>query len=369
MKILHIASFQGNIGDNASHLGFYSILNRLIKNCSLEKIEMRKFYKNYNGDDKKKFDKDFIIYMNRFDLCIVGGGGFLDYWVPGSQTGTTFDIDPELISQIKKPTLFTSIGCNPQKIVPDGNVEKFKRFLDEINENKNTRIAVRNDGSLGAIKRDFGREYLKDIVEILDHGFFYSPVRSFSELVNRKYVAINIVNDQLGMRSSLRDMENKEEYLGELKKVVEYIVTHLEFNILFIPHIYSDLKAISEFLEIVDDSLIRNHITVAPCVQGDSGADLNFSLYKNSEFVVGTRLHANVCSIAMGNKTIGLAALDRVQYLYRSLGIVNRAVKLSSGYGAKVISAVGEVDFSGANKLDDMRDATIEYYKKTLASI
>jgi polysaccharide pyruvyl transferase WcaK-like protein len=369
MNILHIASFQGNIGDNASHLGFYSILNRLIKSYSVEKIEMRKFYKNYNGVDNNKFDKDFICYLNRFDLCVVGGGGFLDYWVPGSKTGTTFDVDPNLISQIKKPTLFTSIGCNPQKHVPDENVDKFKRFLGEVNENENTRVAVRNDGSVESIKRDIGKEYLKDIVEILDHGFFYDSTKSFCEIVDKKYVAINISNDQLGMRSALSGMENKEEYLSELNKVVVYIVTHLKLNVLFVPHIYSDLKAISEFLEIAEDGLIRNHITVAPCVQGDTGAEYIFSLYKNSEFVVGTRLHANVCSIAMGKKTIGLAALDRVEYLYKSLGINNRSVKLSSGFSEKIVSILDGDSFSEVPKLGGLRDTTVEYYENILGNL
>jgi len=369
MKILHIASFRGNIGDNASHLGFYSILDQVIKNYSVERIEMRKFYKNYNGDDKKKFDKAFINHLNNFDVCVIGGGGFLDYWVPGSQTGATFDIDQNLIAEIRKPTLFTSMGCNPQKYVPDGNIEKFKRFLDETNENENIHVAVRNDGSLEAIERDFGNEYLEGITEILDHGFFYSPATPLCELENNKYVAINIVNDQLGMRSSLRDMENKEEYLSELKKVVEYIVSQLGLNVLFIPHIYSDLKAISEFLEVMDDSLIRNYITVAPCVQGDSGAEFNFSLYKNSEYVLGTRLHANVCSIAMGNKTIGLAALPRVEYLYRSLGIKDRAVKLGSEFGEKIISLMSEEDIPETTKLAELRDKTVGYYENILGMI
>ncbi len=38
MKILHIASFQGNIGDNASHIGFYNILDSIVKNYKVEKL-------------------------------------------------------------------------------------------------------------------------------------------------------------------------------------------------------------------------------------------------------------------------------------------------------------------------------------------
>ena len=369
MKILHVASFRGNIGDNASHLGFYSILNRLSKNHSIEKIEIRNFYKNCKNSDKRIFDKEFINYLNKFDITIIGGGGFLDYWVPGSQTGATFDIDPYLVSGIKKPTLFTSMGCNPQKSVPDGNIEKFRRFLVEVSENEKTSIAVRNDGSLKAIEQDFGKEFLTDIVEILDHGFFYHPSHYGPDLLHKDYVAINIVNDQLDMRSSLKGVGSKKSYLEQLKYIVIYVVTHLNLDILFVPHIYSDLKAISDFLEILDDSLIRKHITVAPCVQGDGGAEYIFSLYRNSKFVLGTRLHANICSIAMEKKSIGLAALDRVEYLYRSLEIENRTVKLSDGFGETVTNILSGDDFYESRKLDDLRTATVEYYENALGSL
>ena len=78
-KILHVASFIGNIGDNASHCGFYSILHSVMGgNASIEQQEIRKFYKNYHDADKLSFDLDFVDYANRFGLLIIGGVGFLD---------------------------------------------------------------------------------------------------------------------------------------------------------------------------------------------------------------------------------------------------------------------------------------------------
>jgi polysaccharide pyruvyl transferase WcaK-like protein len=369
MKILHIASFRGNIGDNASHMGLYSILDRLIKYYSLEKIEMRKFYKNYNKKDKKEFDDEFINFINRFDLCIIGGGGFLDYWVPGSQTGATFDIDPSLVRHIKTPTLFASMGCNPQKDLPEGNIDKFERFLSECIDNKKISIALRNDGSVKAIERDFGAEYLEGIVEILDHGFFYSPAEPSLKLLNEQYVAINIVSDQLEMRSSLINLGSRNDYKNELKNVFEFIVMSLGLHILFIPHIYSDLKAISEIVETLEDSFIRSYVNVAPCVQGDAGANFIFSLYKNSEFVIGTRLHSNVCSIAMEKKSIGLAALDRVDYLYRSLEIGHRSIKLGSRFGDKIINVLSNDLYLETGTLDRLRTETIEYYETTIGRL
>ncbi|MFW3341613.1 hypothetical protein [Aliarcobacter butzleri] len=119
---MHIASFSGNIGDNASHIGFYNILSSII-DYDIAQIEMRKFYQNYNKADKLSFNKEFIEYINSFDICFIGGG-FLDYHIKDSKTGTTIDIDLSLIKNIKTPTYFTSLGSNPHKEVPKENIEK-----------------------------------------------------------------------------------------------------------------------------------------------------------------------------------------------------------------------------------------------------
>lgn len=57
MNILHIASFSGNIGDNISHIGFENILSQLHINLDITRLEIRKFYNNYNLGDKRFFDQ------------------------------------------------------------------------------------------------------------------------------------------------------------------------------------------------------------------------------------------------------------------------------------------------------------------------
>jgi polysaccharide pyruvyl transferase WcaK-like protein len=371
MKILHVASFQGNIGDNASHIGFYNILDRIVKHYKVEQLEIRKFYKNYNQSDKKIFDKTFIDYLNGFELCIIGGGSYLDYWVPNSQTGTYIDIDPILLSQIQTKTLFASIGCNPHKEIPKGNIEKFRFFLYEANKNRNIKIVVRNDGSVESIKKDIGEKYLENIEEILDHGFFYQDNTTYPKVIEKKYVAINIVNDQLWMQSKIRGAIDKKKYLGELKKVVEYCINNMGYDLVFVPHIYSDLKAISELLEIIDDSMIRGRITIAPCIQRDEGARYIFSIYKNSEWVIGTRLHANVCSIAMGKKTIGLAVLDRIEYMYRTLGIEDRVVVLDGEFSEQVIDILKQNIKNVANNelLNKLQNKVVQLYEKIIREL
>lgn len=76
-KILHVASFVGNIGDNASHMGLHNILKSIVKiPFTIDEMEIRRFYKNYNLPDKMMFDSQFVHLANCYDLLIIGGGWF-----------------------------------------------------------------------------------------------------------------------------------------------------------------------------------------------------------------------------------------------------------------------------------------------------
>ncbi|MCT7484582.1 polysaccharide pyruvyl transferase family protein [Aliarcobacter cryaerophilus] len=365
VNILHIASFTGNIGDNASHIGFYSILDSLI-NYSITKLEMRKFYKNYKQKDKQYFDKNFIDYLNNFDICFIGGGGFLDYHINDSKTGTTIDIDSSLIKYIKIPTYLVSMGSNPHKEIPLGNMDKYKLFLEEINKNPNIKIALRNDGSIDSIKNDLGSKYIENIEEILDHGFFFDLTETYPRIINNKYIAINITSDQIGMKSKLRKNMTMDSYYFELKKIVDYIIDYLNLDVVFIPHIYSDLNAILELFKIIDDSKIRNNISVAPLLQSDEGANKLFNIYKQSEQVIATRFHANICSLVMDKKTIGLVVLDRIEYLHKSLGLEQSTVIIQDNFSKRVIELLEEEKMDCTNILLEKKDKTLNFYKKVL---
>lgn len=343
IKILHVASFVGNIGDNASHLGLKNILDEYFNYYDVERLEIRKFYKNYQQEDKQRFDLEFIEYANKFDMLIIGGGGFLDYWLEGSATGTTIDMEPHLVSQIQVPTLICSVGCMPHKVIPNGNVDKFRRFLDAIMLNPKVSISVRNDGSVLSLKNEIGIEYLQHINEILDNGFFFNSYAPNPLSVKQDYIAINITNDQLKMNSYCRGDIDKSVYLSALSQVVDYIVKVLKINVVFVPHIYGDLNAIADVLSLLDDFTIREYVSVAPCLQYDEGTNIVFSVYKHSRLVIGSRFHANVCSLSMGVPTLGLVALDRVKYVYDQLGMPDNYVLLDYDFASDLIEKIGNV--------------------------
>jgi hypothetical protein len=367
MKILHVASFIGNIGDNASHLGLRIVLNKLISHYEISPLEMRKFYGNYRHDDKLRFDEKFVEYANGFDMMIIGGGGFLDYWVQGSRSGTTIDIAPELVGALAVPTLITSVGCMPHKDVPEGNVEKFRRFLDAVASNPKLRLAVRNDGSKLALRCDIGERYGERVPEVLDHGFFYDSARRPDILPDGDYVAVNITSDQIRMNSTLRGELDSDRYYSELAVVCRHVTQELGLHIVFVPHIHSDLGAISELVGRLDDFTIREKVTVAPCIQGDDGANWLFGVYKHSRLVLATRLHANICSLAMGRPTLGLVAIDRVKHIYDGLGRPDDCVVLDGVFSRALCRKVDSVLLEDAHplvELESKKRFSLELYRR-----
>lgn len=313
-KILHIASFHGNIGDNASHLGFYSILDKIGLEYEVTQLEIRKSYNNYELEDKLIFDDEFVEYANTFDYLVFGGGGFLDYWVEGTVNGTTVNIHEKIFDQLQCKILITSIGSNPHRLVPAENYKKFEQFLKYVKSNNNLTVAFRNDGSINSIKKDFPLVDISDIPEILDNGFFYSIVNKYDYAINKDYVAINITKDQLEMKGE----EIGDWYYKELELLISMLVSK-DYHIVFVPHIHSDIEAIASLVQRLSPQLVRNHTSIAPCLQGDLGTDFVFNIYKNSKLTIASRFHANVCAMKFGIPTIGLSPLPRIEYIHKQL--------------------------------------------------
>lgn len=321
MKILHIASFTGNIGDNASHAGFYSMLNQSFESpFKFEQVEIRKFYQSYDRPDKRKFDDQFANYANTFDAVFIGGGGFLDYWIKGSKTGTTLDVSLDTLDKIKVPIIIGSIGSMPHKEVPEENYRKFENFLGYVRQRDDLHILLRNDGSRANLAETFGESLIEGITEILDHGFFYEPMdkTSFAEQ-QPPYILFNTTVDQLRMMNEKNEI-TEQEFESQIRQVVNHIIQHTEYQIIFVPHIYKDIDSFTRILSGIDDFHLRSRIQIAPYMQGDRGAEVLFSLYRHSVMNIGMRFHANVCSLAFGKPTIGLVALPRVENLHLHIG-------------------------------------------------
>ena len=372
IKIFHVASFTGNIGDNASHLGLYNVLKTVLGDrLDIEQVEIRRFYKKYSLADKMNFDLEFTQKANAKDLLIFGGGGFLDYWVPNSETGTTFDMSDEILDKLIVPTLFVSVGCMPHQPVPEGNIDKFHHFLQKVGSKKNMRIAVRNDGSILEIKRLFGSEFEGIITEILDNGFFYEPSLKFNcRLLEKPYIAINTTLDQLIMKNRMIGNINYSQLREELLSLLQRIIDETDYSLVFVPHIFKDLQAFRELLEGMNDFYVRSRVAIAPYLQGDYGCNYLMSVYNQADSVLSMRFHANVCPLSMGKRTVGLAALDRVVHMYNSIGKSSDCIPVNEKFADKVYKKMIDISPNNSDTLISERKVqSLNTYMKLLSEI
>lgn len=360
IKTLHLASFDGNIGDNANHDGFYKYLkqNKTLK-FKIDELEIREFYWK-----KKYFDKQFVDLVNSYDLLIIGGGNYFELWVENSPTGTSISIELELLEKIKTPILFNALGVDPGQGASEENIQKFRNFLDLLIKRKDF-ISIRNDGARKAILEYVGEKYLDNIHHTVDAGFFADIPEPSEYYKSKNYIAINVAYDMQDVR-----FENitYEDFLKTFKNFIDkFLKENTNYEIVFVPHIYRDLTFITDLLNILDDETRRRRVSVAPLLHGKNSFKEVMSIYKGAGIVLANRFHANVCSIGMNKPTIGLSNYRQIKELYSELdncnivniGVVNfdkkllKLCSLSSNLLKHPLKEINEIYTSNSKKLNN----------------
>ena len=110
MRILHIASFDGNFGDRVSHEGFRKLIGQVSHNNLITELEIRNFYLNMNPSVTIS---DFLNEHHiNFDKIVIGGGGFLTQRSEYSDMASCsiIDLNKDLINKIGNKLIFYSIG-------------------------------------------------------------------------------------------------------------------------------------------------------------------------------------------------------------------------------------------------------------------
>lgn len=319
MKILHLASFVGNIGDNASHAGFYKLLYERLGAFDLEKCEIREFYNNRHFF-KRQFDDSFVRYANTFDLLVIGGGSFFDYWNQASATGTTVDIPLQLLKKLKVRLLCTSLSCQPGSENTESLEQLARSFLSALNNRPKTWLAVRNDGSLQSVAANLGECYAAKMSEILDSAFFYQPQLHEATLFPKPYIALNLAPDQLADFEGRNPSFLVSLFYDRIAQFIDYAYQQYGINTVLVPHILADLECVGQIITRMDDLSSRQALMVAPCVGGSVGAQSAYALYGASHAVIATRFHANVFGMTSGARLFGLAARSRIKSLHGSVG-------------------------------------------------
>jgi len=334
LRVLHVGSFSGNIGDNASHVGTHRLLREALGvEIDFEFLEIRRTYRNYVGPDRWSFDESFLALVNEFDLTLIGGGNYFELWLEDSATGTTIDLDPRMLERLKRPLVFNALGCDPYKGSSPSTVERFYKFLEVATSHPLIALSVRNDGSLKSISQMFGESMARKVANIPDPGFFVEALSGQSETmgIEGDHWIVNLASDMPELRfpSGTRsgDRSSYESFVASVAELLAgQMDIHTEVDLIFMPHIFSDLSVVADVLDHLPDPLRRNRVSVAPYATGEKAARTAFGLYESASLVLGMRFHANVCPIGMGVPTIGLASYRKLADVYEELGLESRCV-------------------------------------------
>ena len=346
LKTLHIASFNGNIGDLANHEGANNLFNQYLDfQLEYTNLEIREFYWK-----RKAFDREFIVYANKFDLVIFGGGNYFELWLEDSATGTSIDINLKDLNSLKVPTLFYSLGVDLGQGYSKKSKERFQKFIGVILEKNNFFFCVRNDGSRKALNEILGEELSSKIPIIPDGGFFTLAEKKKRVLETKNCIGINIAGDMLEKR--FNQTVNKEFFINEISKTCcELIDLDPSLKIYLIPHIWKDILLIVDLLKAIDDHYLRKNIFIENLEPNIYGLNQFISNYQKYKLVLGMRFHANVCPIGMNIPTRGLFNYPQIKLLYEELNIEDRLINVKEiGIKENILDCVLN-DFKNINAL------------------
>jgi polysaccharide pyruvyl transferase WcaK-like protein len=339
MRVLHLASFTGNIGDNFNHLGFRSWFSKATNDITIwENLEIRDFYWK-----KKSYDHDFAQYVNQFDLFIIGGGNYFEFWVESSPTGTSISIPIEVFQMIKIPIYFNSLGVDRHLGYSDSTILKFSEFLKIINNNEKYLISVRNDGALETLQLLFDKSLYNNIYKVPDPAFFLdnnikNENNYYFEELGFKIIGINLASDMPELR--FRNFKNNvDDFAKEFADSLNFLLKNDDLLFLvFIPHIYKDLEIISKVINHLDDDFRRKRIYVSEYGCGEEHSKKIYSLYRKCNLILGMRFHSNVIGINLKTPTLGLFNYPQINALYKELGIDDLCIDLNNpGFSKNLI--------------------------------
>jgi polysaccharide pyruvyl transferase WcaK-like protein len=335
MRILHVASFHGNVGDNANHNGLRFQLSRAFPETILyDELEIRRFYQKYDGPDKLQFDEAFAALANSHDLVIIGGGNFFEILIESSSTGCTIDIPPKVLDMLTSRILFYGLGFDTYKGSSAATRDKFYRFLQRLLSSGQFLVTVRNDGSVEQLEDCYGQEISKTVLKVPDGGFFIRLDGAAKPLTkpDRCNIVLSIAEDMLSVRFPALD--NSSAYRMLVSSFAEYmkrmVAARSGVNFILMPHIYSDLHVMSEIVNALPEYIRRNSVTVGPYVSGPGSESIVFSTYQAASCAVSMRFHGNVVPIGLNVPTLGISTYRKISDLYRELGHAERVLDLGS---------------------------------------
>jgi hypothetical protein len=323
LRILHVASFNGNIGDALSHIGLYKLLDTDlgISRDDIYQLDLRRFYKNASVD-ALQFNSDCAADFNKYDLIIIGGGGFLRQAFEKSISGNTFDFEDSFLSKLQSKILFYSIGgINSFEAVTEQAYSKTERFIEKLYADPRFKFLFRTDGSV------HNSQFLKalvdkepsSVVQIFDSAYLN---RKQTGSRRRNSVIINIGYDQ-ALESSCGLNEvivRTSQIIARLYKEDPSIVFE------FVPHTYYDVEAFSALCKSLPERIKRNNLKCLQSFTFYSDLQNTINAYASARLALTGRFHSTAFAFLYTGNFLPLYEFDRTKSQLDALGLTELQV-------------------------------------------
>lgn len=339
MKILHVASFRGNIGDNANHAGFRPWFETLAGTpVTWTEFEIRDVYRK-----TRAFDDTFAAQANDSDLVVIGGGNYFELWVKDSPTGTSISIPDHVLASIKTPIFINALGVDDAQGYTNETLDRFRKFLGHLLASPQYLVSVRNDGAMDSLKRHVPELPLERVLHLPDGGFFSSYRAAARQGTPR--IGINLAGDMLDQRFPGGELLTYQGFLAELAEALAALWREQPgLHLTLFPHIFRDMAVCADLLALLPDELRRGQVRVAAYDSGPAAAEEAFGEYLACDLVLAMRFHSNVVPIAHGVPTLGLYCYEQVKRLYDELESPASVVKVNApGFGARLAAEASTI--------------------------
>ncbi len=313
--IYHAGAWAGNFGDSILE---QSIKNNLVK-CTNKELDFR-----YINCQKTEFTKELIDQMNNEgDMLLIGGGGLV-FFRPqdNSKSGWQWNIDINLIDEIKVPIVVYGIGYNQFEFDTSNFLHITNKHLQKTVE-KARLFSVRNTGTKNELIK---RGCNGNKIEVIPDCGMFLPARSIQIpcIDNEKLkVAINWTTDRENQTFPEPFPETKESFIDILIDLFNYLIENENAQIFYIGHMCESFDR-----DIIDT--LERRLVNAPIVIDRELSDIYppaaekagyiVDIYRQMDIVYGMRGHANIVSFGQNTPFIGIGSHPKIRYFLSDIG-------------------------------------------------
>lgn len=327
-RVLHIASHNINVGDGAL---ISSIQRRLraitATDIAYDEVDIVDFEPEFGG---LKLD---TIDFSPYALALVGGGGTIDSKKSRTISGMAFPMSGKRLRSLQTPLAYVGLGYNLFWGQPLRGREALREVL-KVCQDQDIPFSVRNDSSLERLREAMG-DTASSVIEIPDPGFFIEVDRSYTPpqfTARRPRILLQLAADNDAQRFSLLrndfldrvanrlPFEKGHNLSTEIARLVVWLVKEHDAQVIFAPHITTDLSLVANVLQQLPVTVARKNTTVLG-IPHPQNAHLFFSTYAQADLVIGMRGHSVICAVGLDVPCIALSTHPKVSGFMEKCGL------------------------------------------------